>query len=54
MTIFGYFILVILIQVVTAKPFENVGVIVLFIMSEVSPGATELINNHINYQSVIY
>ena len=36
--IFGYFILEISITVVTAKPFVNVGVLVLFIMSEVSPG----------------
>ena len=42
MIIFGYFILEILITVVTAKPFVNVGVLVLFIMSEVSHGETEL------------
>ena len=52
MIIFAYFILGILIPVVTTKPFVNDGVLVLFIMSEVSPGATE-IDNHINYQSDI-
>ena len=40
--IFGYFILEILITVVTAKLYVNVGVLVPFIMSEVSPGETEL------------
>ena len=45
--IFGYFIFEILITVVTAKPFVNVGVLVLFIMSQVSPGETELTWSHI-------
>ena len=43
--IFGYFIPEILITVVTAKPFVDVGVLVLFIMSEVSPGETDAKRN---------
>ena len=42
MMIFGYFIRDTFIPVVTAKPFVNVGVRVLFIMFEVSPEKTEL------------
>ena len=52
MIIFGYFILEVLNPVVTAEPFVNVGVLVQFIMSEVSPGATELITLTIKVLSI--